>query len=143
MGISFLLKLATIESNQGENSQTRQTPFTEKLIKEYYTNKGWIPKQKIYDALFTPVGPSRYLDKKSQDDLTERLMKHKDKVREKNKLSKIQQDFIQLREAEEKKNINKPTTVHHSEDYKMYEHQIKWEIRRKVRMYDKAIEEKK
>ena len=52
-------------------------------------------------------------------------MKHKDKVREKNKLSKIQQDFIQFREDEEKKNINKPTTIHHSEDYKMYEHQIK------------------
>ena len=70
-------------------------------------------------------------------------MKNKDNVRKKNKLSKTQQDFIQLREAEEKEEYNRPTTVFHSEDYKMYENQIKWEIRRKTRMYDKAIEEKK
>ena len=70
-------------------------------------------------------------------------MKNKDNVRKKNKLSKTQQDFIQLREAEEKEEYKRPATVLHSEDYKMYEHQIKWEIRRKTRMYYKAIEEKK
>ena len=81
------------------------------------------------------------MDKKAQEELTERLMKHKDKVREKNKLNQLQQEFILSKEVQNKETFKKPVTVNLSEDYKMYNQQLKWEIKRKAKMYDKALEE--
>lgn len=65
------------------------------------------------------------MDKKAQEELTERLMKHKDKVREKNKLNQLQQEFILSKEVQNKETFKKPVTVNLSEDYKMYNQQLK------------------
>ena len=83
------------------------------------------------------------LANKAQLELTERLMQHKEKVGHKNKLSQIQQEFIQSKEAEPKEEFKKQPTVHLSGDYKMYNHQMECEVRRKARMYNMAIAERK
>ena len=81
------------------------------------------------------------MDKKSQQALTERLLQHKDKVREKNRLNQIQQEIKDTSETQPKEEVHKVAVVKLPEDYNMYDHQMKLEIKRKAKQYDKFIEE--
>lgn len=118
-----------------------KSQYTEKLIKEYYSNEGYIPSTKIYNTLFSPIKPNRYMDKKSQQALTERLLNHKDKIREKNRLNKIEQEIKQTVTSNPRAETIKSNSIQLGDDYNMYDHQIKLEIKKKAKWYDKVIEE--
>ncbi|CAI2386788.1 unnamed protein product [Moneuplotes crassus] len=63
--------------------------LAESLEECYYSNKKAIAKQSIVDTLINPKKPSKRITKTSQDQLTERLLQHKESVNMKVKEKQI------------------------------------------------------
>lgn len=126
-----LEKVQTKESDQSR----AQTLYTDRLQKEYYSNDGYVPTSKIYDSLFRPALNDKPTNKLAQQELTDRLMNHTDKIRFKNKLNEISQDMKvrdSMKPESESQGKSRKAKNNLSADYKMYEHQMQMELKRKV-----------
>lgn len=142
-------KQAHAQSTYDVEKSRSQTLYTQRINKEYYT--GTNPKgEQILDTLFRPVLQERSANKQEQRDLTDRLMQHKDKIREKKLIRKIDNDIkidhtmIPVQQLDSfKKSATTPEVSSRAtgDYYKMYDHQMKLETQRKVKMYDMAVKE--
>lgn len=111
-------------------------------MKEYYSSEGCMPSAKtIYNAFFFKAKEEKFMDKKSQQLLTERLLQHKDKIREKNRLNKIEQEIKETAKTHPRSQTIKSNSIQLGDNYNMYDHQMKYEIKKKAKWYDKVIEE--
>jgi len=134
-----------------EDSNRSRTLYTNRMVKEYYSNDGFVPSNKIFDTLFRPALQEKSTNKKMQAEVTQRLLKHTDKVREKNKIREINLEMegtatIQASQKEGTMAVPlsaKLPELEAGDDYKMYEQQMKLEIIRKAKMYDMVVEEMK
>jgi hypothetical protein len=121
-----------------------------KLQKECESNQNpVIPTYKIYDVFFDTSQDNRKLSKKSQNQLTERLLKHKEKVREKKKIIKLDQELKDLNQTKPEYPMHEPlkgdkkiakSPSESVQSYNMYEHQMEMEFKRKLKMYELAEE---
>ena len=134
------------EHENGQDLDRGQTLYTERAIKEYYTSEGSMPSRLFYETMFKPNANKKHspksYNKKKQDELVERLYKHKDKVRAKNKLNQINQDMImeeELKPSQPQSKVKSSPKLSNSS--LMYDNQMKLETQRKARMYDLAVQE--
>ena len=141
-------KLANSKASYDPEKSRAQTLYTSRVNKEYYTNTN-VKADQILDTLLKPVLDEKPTNQQAQKQLVERLFKHTDKVRSKNKIRKIDQDIKIEKSMEPSQSQNQPKmnkkpandSVNNENYYKMYDHQMKLETQRKARMYDMAVHE--
>ena len=114
-----------------ESNPEGVTQYTQNLQKEYYSNKGRIPKEAIYQTMFKEPVKQRRTNASAQRQLTNRLLQHKENVNMKVK-EKIYQNNARNTLEERKKKSRRSLNP----DYRMYDHQIKKDMQKKARMVE-------
>jgi hypothetical protein len=115
------------------------TKYTKNMQKVYRTNNGNI-RSKIFDEMFKPTILEPSTDARTQQEMTQRLLKHTDKIRQKTKLKKLSIEMEEQKKAipeRAPKPIYKSTVVGH--DYRMYDYQMKMEMQRKTRVIELVL----